>query len=84
MDSVTNPTTQHVHDLVWSERVPVDGVVEIMRSRNDVLSVWYYEDRQNYDGVCIGRYLNFDEALERAVLFIAEEVMAPLHMAQYY
>ena len=70
-------------DLVWSESVPVDGIVEIRKSKNGVLSVWYHEDRHVAGGVCIGRYTDPDVAQDRATFFICEDILAPLHMEQY-
>ena len=84
MDSVTHSTTHQVDDLVWSERVPVNGRVEIRKSESGVFSVWYYQDRHKPDRVCIDRHADFDCAQASARLFIDEDVLAPLHMAQYY
>ena len=82
MESVNFSLGYRDDDLVWSESVPVDGIVEIRKSKNGVLSVWYHEDRHVAGGVCIGRYTDPDVAQDRATLFICEDILAPLHMEQ--
>ena len=67
MESVNFSLGYRDDDLVWSESVPVDGIVEIRKSKNGVLSVWYHEDRHVAGGVCIGRYTDPDVAQDRAV-----------------